>query len=449
MNTLSYTDPKTRWNRYFWLYAVLIFTGGLLLRLYLGTQFRGYVGDQSLFVDWMNAVHQYGIRESYLFGKDQNYPPLFIVILGLYRWILDGLGITASAGNLSMKILPIAFDVLSMAVLTLTFKRLGPGACLLLLAVLSFNPGLLVDSAMWGQIDILHSTLMVLSTVLLLSNPLLAGVIFSVALLAKFQAIVIAPVIGIVLLRQLYHRQFRGMLLFAAGLMIATLPVFLYFAANGTFSAMLNNAYGSAVNMYPQLSLNAMNIWYHLLGDPATNDATVLFGIVTYKMLGLLLLAIAVVGVSAYLLLIKEIRISSLLIAGAAVNLAFFMLPTEIHERYSIPALLFFVLVPFFERKWMYAAIAFSLTTYVNIAMIMSTGSGGDVGAEEGPFLMGSGHGGVGGGHGAGFNMLGSGLTNGWIYGIGISIAMIHIVILFWVVYVMTFEVLNGRKKRS
>ncbi|OZQ71313.1 MULTISPECIES: hypothetical protein [Paenibacillus] len=449
MNTLSYTDPKTRWNRRFWLYAVLIFTGGLLLRLYLGTQFRGYVGDQSLFVDWMNTVHQYGIRESYLFGKDQNYPPLFIVILGLYRWVLDGLGITASAGNLSMKILPIAFDMLSMAVLTLTFKRLGSGACLLLLAVLSFNPGLLVDSAMWGQIDILHSTLMVLSTVLLLSNPLLAGLIFSVALLAKFQAIVIAPVIGIVLLRQLYHRQFRGMLLFAAGLMIATLPVFLYFAANGTLSAMLNNAYGSAVNMYPQLSLNAMNIWYHLLDDPATNDATVLFGIVTYKMLGLLLLAIAVVGVSAYLLLIKEIRISSLLIAGAAVNLAFFMLPTEIHERYSIPALLFFVLVPFFERKWMYAAIAFSLTTYVNIAMIMSTGSGGDVGAEEGQSLMGSGHGGFGGGHGAGFNMHGSGLTNGWIYGIGISIAMIHIVILFWVVYVMTFEVLNGRKKRS
>jgi hypothetical protein len=300
---------------------------------------------------------------------------------------------------------------------------------------------------MWGQIDILHSTLMVLTTVLLLSNPLLAGIIFSVALLAKFQAIVIAPVIGIVLLRQLYHRQFRGMLLFAAGLMIATLPVFLYFAANGTLGTMLTNAYGSAVNMYPQLSLNAMNIWYHLLGDPATNDATVLFGIVTYKMLGLLLLAIAVLGVSAYLLLIKEIRISSLLIAGAAVNLAFFMLPTEIHERYSIPALLFFVLVPFFERKWMYAAIAFSLTTYVNIAMIMS--SGGDVGAEKGQLRMGSGHGGFGGGHAASFNMHGSGLTHGWMYSIGISIAIIHIMILFWVVYVMTFEVLNGRKKHS
>ncbi|MDN4601378.1 hypothetical protein P5G61_09100 [Paenibacillus sp. F6_3S_P_1C] len=429
MNTLSYTDPNTRWNRHFWLYAALIFTGGLLLRLYLGTQFRGYVGDQSLFVDWMNAVHQYGIRESYLFGKDQNYPPFFIFILGLYRWILDGLGITASAGNLSMKILPITFDMLSMAVLTLTFKQLGSGACLLLLAVLSINPGLLVDSAMWGQIDILHSTLMVLSTVLLLSNPLLAGILFSAALLAKFQAIVIAPVIGIVLLRQLYHRQFRGTLLFAAGLMIAILPVFLYFAANETLSTMLHNAYGSAVNMYPQLSLNAMNIWYHLLGDPGTSDATVLFGVVTYKMLGLLLLVIAVVGVAVYLLLIKEMRISSLLIAGTAVNLAFFMLPTEIHERYSIPALLFFVLVPFFERKWMYAAIAFSLTTCVNIAMIMNTGSrGGDE---------------------TSFNMHGYGLTNSWMYGIGISIAIIHIVILLWVVYAMTLEVLNGRKKRS
>ncbi|WP_144424555.1 hypothetical protein [Paenibacillus xylanivorans] len=165
---------------------------------------------------------------------------------------------------------------------------------------------------------------------------------------------------------------------------------------------MLTNAYGSAVNMYLQLSLNAMNIWYHILDDPGTSDATVLFGIVTYKMFGLLLLAIAVNGVAAYLLLIKEIRISSLLIAGAAVNLAFFMLPTEIHERYSIPALLFFLLVPFFKRKWMFAA-----------------------------------------------NGSGSGLSNSWMYGMGITIAMIHIVILLWVVYAMTLEVLNGRKERS
>lgn len=152
--------------------------------------------------------------------------------------MLDGLGITASAGNLSMKILPIAFDMLSMTVLTLTFKKLGSDARLVLIAVLSINTGLLVDSAIWGQIDILHSTLMVLSTVLLLSNPLLAGVSFSIALLAKFQSIVIAPVIGIVLLRQLYRRQFRGMLLFVVGFMITILPVLLYFAANGTLGTM-------------------------------------------------------------------------------------------------------------------------------------------------------------------------------------------------------------------
>jgi hypothetical protein len=38
-------------------------------------------------------------------------------------------------------------------------------------------------------------------------------------------------------------------------------------------------------------------------------------------------------------------------------------------------------------------------------------------------------------------------LNNGWMYGIGISIAMIRIVILLWVVYAMTLEVLNGRKE--
>lgn len=81
MNTLSYRNPNTRWNRRFWLYATLIFTEGLLLRLYLGTQFKGYVGDQSLFVDWMNAVHQYGVREFVI---------LLWVVYAMTREVLNG-----------------------------------------------------------------------------------------------------------------------------------------------------------------------------------------------------------------------------------------------------------------------------------------------------------------------------------------------------------------------
>ncbi|MGN7456722.1 hypothetical protein ACTHPH_18095 [Paenibacillus pasadenensis] len=402
--------------RTFGLWAAGLFLAGLAARLLLGLYTNGYVGDQMYFIRWMQGAMEHGVRLSYVHADMQNYPPVFIAILEGYGHVLNALGLEIKTAHLTSKALPILFDLLAMAILPLVLRRrLSRRSQLLLLGALALNPALLADGAIWGQIDVFHSLLMALGVLALVGQPFLAGALLGIALLSKFQAIVIAPVIGAYALRRMLRRDFAHPLLLAAGFLAPLALTAACFSANGTLDDMVQAAYLSATDMYPQLSLNAFNLWYHLFTDPSLNDTTTLAAGMSYKTFGFLLLGLACAFVAAYVLLLKQLRTVHLLMASAFINLAFFMLPTEIHERYGVPAMLFLVLVPFLmgrettsafdttasprivlvpepaagtgsphplrrwtpRRLWSFAAGWFTLSTALNIWMVLNGGMGG------------------------------------------------------------------------
>lgn len=339
-------------NRLFVLWASGLFVAGLGIRLLLGIYTIGYVGDQMYFIRWMQDAMEHGVRFSYVQADMQNYPPVFIAILEGYGHMLSALGLEIKTAHLTSKALPILFDLLAMALLPFALRRrLSQRALLLLLGALALNPALLADGAIWGQIDVFHSLLMALGVLALVGQPFLAGALLGIALLSKFQAIVVAPVIGAYALRRLLRRDFKHPLLLVAGFLAPLALTAFSFGANGTLDDMVKAAYLSATEMYPQLSLNAFNLWYHLFTDPSVNDTTVFVAGMSYKTFGFILLGLACAFVAAYVLLLKQLRTVHLLIASAFINLAFFMLPTEIHERYGVPAMLFLVLVPFLLKR--------------------------------------------------------------------------------------------------
>ncbi|WP_157060232.1 hypothetical protein [Paenibacillus sp. P22] len=331
----------------------------------------------------MEAAMQHGVRGSYLSSDMQNYPPVFIAILEGYGHVLDFLGIEIRTAHLSSKMLPILFDLGTMAALLLLFRRWTCKRRLTLLACLAFNPALLADGAVWGQIDVFHSALMAISVLLVLTQPLAAGILIAVALLSKFQAIVVLPVLGALLLRQLLRRDWRRPLLFIAGFAIPSALTAGWFAMKGALDDMVRMAYLSATDMYPQLSLNAFNLWYHLFTNPSVHDDTIFFGGVSYKTFGFILLGVVCLFVAAYILLLRDLKTVHLLKAAALVNLAFFLLPTEIHERYGVPAMLFLLLIPFLlepgrERiRWGVPAGLFTMSTALNIWLVLNGGFGG------------------------------------------------------------------------
>jgi len=358
-----------------WRGLAVLLVAGLGIRIGYGERYAGFVSDQELFVQWMNQVREYGLGSVYLHNSGINYPPLFLWLLNGYGALLQLLGITVEPGSLSYKSILIVLDMLALAVVTgwstgNADKRLR----WLALTAFALNPVLIVNSAVWGQVDILNGMLMAGSLVLLLLSPLGAGILFALALLTKLQSIIIAPVLGMYVLRELRNRRLRPLLWIVIGVCIPFVVTSLYFASYGGLQAMIRAAYLSAVGMYTQVTMNALNIWYYLVGTaPDTSDTVQLVGILSLRSIGFVLLLLAVLYAGVYLWKLRTITTATLLKAGVWVSFAFFMLPTEIHERYSIPALILLLFTAMLDRKWIGLAALLSLTITYNLWQVVNS----------------------------------------------------------------------------
>lgn len=365
----------THHRRREWWWIAGLFLAGLLIRLWLGGRYPGFMDDQNLFVQWMNNVRQYGLGTVYIHNNGINYPPIFLALMSIYASVLHLFGMQATAGTLSYKGILIVLDLLSfIAVAIWSRGKSGRIARPLLLALFALNPVLIVDGAIWGQVDILNGMLMTGSLLLILSAPLLAGILFALALLTKFQAIVIAPVFGWYMLRTLWKRQLRPLLRFLAGVLLPLLLTALYFALHGGFTAMIRGAYLSAVGMYKQVTLNAFNIWYYLVGTtPDTSDTIKLWNLISLRNIGFALLLLAVLYTGWYIWRRQTLTTATMLQAGAWISFAFFMLPTEIHERYSVPALVTLLLLTLLDRRWIPITLLLSITITYNLCAVIAS----------------------------------------------------------------------------
>lgn len=358
-----------------WLLFLLLLSVGLGLRLWLGSRYAGFMSDQNLFVQWMNALRQYGLGTVYIHDPNINYPPLFLLFMQGYAGLLHGFGITIQAGQLSFKLLLIVLDLVAgIAVFSWSLGKEKTVVRWVLLCIFVLNPALIVNSSIWGQVDILNGMLMAGALLTLLASPVLAGILFALALLTKLQAIVIAPVFGFYLLKCLWQRNLKPLLHMITGVLIPLIIVTIYFASHSGLQAMFKSAYMSAVGLYTQVTLNALNIWFYVVGTiPTTNDTQKLWNFISLRNLGFVLLLLAVIYTGIYLWKCRTMTTAILLKAGVWISFAFFMLPTEIHERYSIPALILVLLVTMLDRKWIAIACVLSVTITYNLWGVLTS----------------------------------------------------------------------------
>ncbi|MBW7453738.1 hypothetical protein ACFOLF_22325 [Paenibacillus sepulcri] len=355
-------------------FVILLVLCAAAVRLALAEQYPGFISDQRLFVQWMESVRDLGLGGAFAANGQINYPPLFLWIMSLYGDLLHALGISANAGSVSFKSLLILIDLAAIALVIKLASSVGNYNWRSFTIVLfALNPALMTDSAVWGQVDILHSMLMLLAVIWLPRRPFMSGIIFALAMLTKFQAITVFPVIGIWLLTGLAkERKFRPLLMWAAGFVCPWIATLGYFGAAGSLGKMISQAYTDAVGFYTSATMNAMNIWFYVMGtDPNTPDTEYMAIGITIRNFGFLLLFLAVVGICLYIYRSREESITVLLKASASLCLAFFMLPTEIHERYSIPALVFTLLVLLKDKKWTLPAGLLTLTVLMNLIIVL------------------------------------------------------------------------------
>jgi len=241
-----------------------------------------------------------------------------------------------------------------------------------LLAALSLP--LFVNAAAWGQFDALLAVLVMAAVVALLhARPVTAGALIGVALGTKLLAIVAVPALAV----WTWKRFGAGRLVGAAlgGLAVIALLSAPYLVA-GAGGRMLQ-AYVGAVDYYPVRTAEAYNGWYLLdrfdiavRGVPAPEarlDSRPLVGAVTFREAG-------VAAFAAYLLMLlvglaRRPTPAALVSAAALSFFGFFMLPTQVHQRYLVPAAALLGLTAAGSTRRLALWMGVSLTAALNQAL--------------------------------------------------------------------------------
>src|SRR5690606_40333680 len=124
-----------------------------------------------------------------------------------------------------------------------------------LMMIYLFNPVVLLDGAVWGQVDSIFSILIIISVGLYTDGRLgKASVIFALAALTKPQAFIFMPIVLLVLL---YKKRWKAVITCAAWgfgtFLLLSLPLFL----KGGGLWQLIDLYRGTLSSYAYATLNA------------------------------------------------------------------------------------------------------------------------------------------------------------------------------------------------
>lgn len=350
------TDLRKNLILYYLLFS------GLLIRLIFAT-FPGFHVDTDTFFAWSLRVVQTGFGNFYSPDVWTNYTPGMIYVFYVLGIVKNIFALEGEQFYFVLKLPSIFADiVLSFLIykqlIKVSSKRIafwGASLCL-------FNPVLIFNSAIWGAFDGLMTLFLFLSIKYLDQKKLVSSSIyFALSLLLKPQAIAIAPVFGLFVIKNFKLSNIIKLSVPALiAVILLSIPFFPKDPLFGFFNLFINMAQD-----YKGNSLFAYNTW-GMFGFWV--DDSEKLGFFSYRIWGLILLS--VFWIYFYLLFFKR-KLDAFTLSTLAF-LAFFFLPTRVHERYLFSAIPFLILIAlrFNSRVLITAGIILSTLHVVNLYFV-------------------------------------------------------------------------------
>jgi len=379
----------------FWLSLSGLVLAGLILRVWLSFfvfHNKGFAWDLAAFGNWMDNIDENGLSP---YGPDPgfNYPPMFADLLVVIQW-LASLFLTNPIDLI--KLLGIVPDIAIAAVVALAGRKWFTALNGLIGAALYlFIPITWYDSSVWGQVDSLAMLPMLLAVWFIIDRkPELAFVLFTIAVLTKPQGALIIFILAPVLLGQLSRKEIKwsrmGTSVAAAFLtfLVICLPWDMesYAPRNVAWIPVVGDLFGVVgqyiynANYFHVLTANAFNLWAlggriplaHLIPDDDAiwiGDQYKILGIPA-QFIGMGLFLIVAVTVSA--VLFKKSEPLQVLTGLALLLVAFFVLPTRVHERYLVQA--FAILAVIWATKFWHRVflVLLSIANTLNLHAILA-----------------------------------------------------------------------------
>lgn len=358
--TLTDVEPAERDVRVWWTLAA----AAVLLRFVI-MPYGGFPVDIGTFKAWANHLAERGPVAFYGAGF-ADYLPGYLYVLWIIGEINKVVRFNDPAFLFALK-LPAAVADIATAWLIFTMgRRFGARGALALSASYLFNPGIILNSAFWGQADAVGA-LVVLAGIALLDvgSPVIVAVLLAAGAMVKPQS---APVIipaALYFLRTLSRPAGgppRWDLLLGVGI-AALATVVLIILPFGLSPLRLVGVLRVSLGVYPYSSVVAFNVWGAAQGF-WQSDGIRWLGIPLYAF-GTVstLLALAAVAVWAW----RHPTPRQVLLASAASVLITFVLPTRIHERYLLTAIPFVAIAAAIDRRMIAVYVGLSVVFAANL----------------------------------------------------------------------------------
>jgi len=348
---------------------ITILLVAFITRLVLAYTTNGDNYDIGSMIEKGQQIKAEGLTKAYDYETNYkravHYPPG-------WKYILGGLALLSETNILAthLKILAIISDLLTGLLIFYIISRKNKlKTALLASSFYLFNPSIIFISAVWTQWDALYTLLVLLSLFLITKDkPGISLVVLTLGLLLKMQTIIFFPLVIFLIYKKYKFKKLILSLVYAGSTFIL---ISLPFILSGKVSRILEVTIEKGQTAYPYISASAFNIWWiPTLVKGRLNDYGLIFNLISYKLLGLILFSLSYLFILYFLH--KKSDSASIWLATAFIALIFFMLPTEIHERYLFPFFALMSIIWLTRKKLWPLYIGLSLTFFINLVCFIS-----------------------------------------------------------------------------
>ena len=355
--------------------ALFIISIGLRLAAFALIDIR-FESDIFLFQFWASQMFHGGPANFYYADFFSDYPPLYMYVLWVIGAIRHNLGFEYLSPQFNLLVFTPAIisDVITVLLIySLSKQYFSRRHAFLISFAYSVNPGVILNSSIWGQVDAIHTLLLFLALYAVSKKQTLpVYLLYGLAVLTKPQSLIVAPVF---LYSAFYYYKEQNYSIKAA------LTMFGYAAATFLFMGLLSLPFGlqlvfeqyfATMGQRPFASINAYN-FYALTGGIWYN-ITLFYAIVSF---------VAIIGVvcMTFWLLYRHWSGAAVFFTAALLYITTFVFSVRMNERYLFPALLFLLITAVLmqnksDERLPILYVAFSATFFINCLDVLLKNNG-------------------------------------------------------------------------
>ncbi len=343
----------------------------------------GFATDMNCFYSWANRAVEVGFGGFYTEEVFTDYPPGYVYILfgvGLLQKLFGVSSYQDMMAVLLVKLPAVLCDIAGgYFIYKIARKRFSQRASIYACLIYVFNPFVVLDSSIWGQVDSVYTLLVLMMCYYLtLRKQERAIVCFAVGILMKPQTLFFAPVLFFSCIEEAFltrkngtlsvefhSSRFVSLMAWGIGSILGMILLVTPFGIGTIISQ-----YVDTVGSYEYATVNAYNVWM-LFGKNWVDQSTTLLG-VAYSTWGYIAIACTVVAAGFFFFTSKK-QETKVYVTAAIINMFVFMFSVRMHERYMFPVIVL-VLCAYLtwpKRQTMLVYILYSVTSFLNAGYVL------------------------------------------------------------------------------